>query len=76
MGIYDNWTYTDLHQLNLDWILKELKKLQEQTSSLENFTIQQLLDMFANGLIIGSLKETYDSINESLTLSVEVITNE
>ena len=27
MGIYDNWTYTDLHQLNLDWILKEVKKL-------------------------------------------------
>lgn len=34
MGIYDNWTYTDLHQLNLDWVIKTVAKLQGSIDSV------------------------------------------
>lgn len=34
MGIYDNWTYTDLHQLNLDWLIREIKDLKTKTDSV------------------------------------------
>lgn len=34
MGIYDNWTYTDLHQLNLDWLIKEMKALKVHTDEV------------------------------------------
>ena len=34
MGIYDNWTYTDLHQLNLDWILKTIRDYVQKTDQL------------------------------------------
>lgn len=36
MGIYDNWTYTDLHQLNLDWIIKTLKDFKSDLTELSN----------------------------------------
>lgn len=29
MGLFENFPYTNLHDLNLDWILQEVKKLQE-----------------------------------------------
>ncbi len=35
MGIYDNWTYTDLHQLNLDWVLKEVKNIKNKTDEID-----------------------------------------
>lgn len=35
MGIYDNWVYTDLHQLNLDWILKVVKEWGEEVKLLD-----------------------------------------
>lgn len=33
MGIYDNWTYTDLHQLNLDWLIKHVKEVENNLDS-------------------------------------------
>ena len=26
MGLVDNWSYTNFHSLNLDWILQEMKR--------------------------------------------------
>lgn len=30
MGIFDNLPYTNFHELNLDWIIKEVKKVREE----------------------------------------------
>lgn len=30
MGLFDNFPYTNFHELNLDWILKKIKELSEQ----------------------------------------------
>lgn len=66
MGIYDNWTYTDLHQLNLDWILKEVKKV----SNIDQHINDIILQMINDGTLTFTLTETYNSVTEELVLSV------
>lgn len=31
MALFENFPYTNLHELNLDWLIQELKQMQEQT---------------------------------------------
>lgn len=31
MALFENFPYTNLHELNLDWLIEEMKKMQEQT---------------------------------------------
>ena len=34
MGLVDNWSYTNFHSLNLDWILQEMKRTAEKVDGL------------------------------------------
>lgn len=67
MGIYDNWTYTDLHQLNLDWILKQVKLALSQvnTLSMDFIELKEYVINFLNSLdidqaVADELDEMYD----------------
>ena len=33
MGVFDNFPYTNFHDLNLDWLLQAFKKLQDEWDS-------------------------------------------
>ena len=35
MGVFDNWPYSDVHQLNLDWILKVIKEIKGKTDEID-----------------------------------------
>lgn len=35
MGLFDNWPYSDVHQLNLDWILKVIKEVKEKMDLID-----------------------------------------
>lgn len=45
MAIFNNLPYTDLHELNLDWILKTLKKLNDEWEELKAYVTNSLADM-------------------------------
>ena len=36
-NIINNWPYTDLHNLNLDWIIKTVKEMEEKLESFETY---------------------------------------
>ena len=36
MGLYNNFPYTDFHELNLDWIIKTVKDISEQWNSFNS----------------------------------------
>lgn len=36
MNIFDNFPYTNLQELNLDWILRKIKELEDRVEALEN----------------------------------------
>lgn len=66
MGIYDNWIYTDLHQLNLDWILKVVKEWGEEV---------KLLDKKFDNLnaAFNDLKEYVENYLSALDIEADVI---
>ena len=33
---WNNYKYTDFHELNLDWVLKKLKQLEDRVQDLED----------------------------------------
>ena len=35
MNIFDNFPYTNLQELNLDWLIEKVKELEERVSALE-----------------------------------------
>ena len=70
MGIYDNWTYTDLHQLNLDWLLKEVKKIKVFNDNVDSYIIDTIISMIDNGQLTLQLHEEYDADTKSLVLTI------
>lgn len=47
MAFYHEYPYTDFHELNLDWFLKEFKEVMDTTANLEQ-TVQQFTDFVTN----------------------------
>lgn len=46
MGLYDQFPYTNFHELNLDWLIEEMKKLREDFNNLPEDIIEKLLANF------------------------------
>lgn len=73
----EQYVYTNFHELNLNWILKEVKKAQETqqaiTKQLPAITEDILLQLIADGVIGFTLGTSYDALTEELTLSVTAV---
>lgn len=41
MGLFEQFPYTNFHELNLDWILKKIKELDEKIDSIEDRILAQ-----------------------------------
>lgn len=41
MGLFEQFPYTNFHELNLDWILKKIKELDEKVDSIEDRILKQ-----------------------------------
>lgn len=53
MGLFDQFPYTNFHELNLDWIIQEMKKLREDFDSLPDAIIEKLIATFKPGNFIN-----------------------
>lgn len=53
MGLFDQFPYTNFHELNLDWIIDEMKKLREDFDSLPDEIIEKLIATFKPGNFIN-----------------------
>lgn len=58
--------YTDLHSLNLDWLIKKLKDI----DNVDEYVSALFEQALADGSIQAELEASYDSQTEELTLSV------
>ena len=41
MGLFEQFPYANFHELNLDWILKKIKELDEKVNSIEDRILKQ-----------------------------------
>lgn len=53
MGLFDQFPYTNFHELNLDWVINEIKKLREDFDSLPDAIIEKLIATFKPGNFIN-----------------------
>lgn len=47
MGLFEHWPYTNYHDLNLDWIIKEIKNFRDSMSSV-NEVIERLEQLISD----------------------------
>ena len=41
MGLFEQFPYSNFHELNLDWILQKIKELDEKVDSIEDRILKQ-----------------------------------
>ena len=66
MSIFDgNMPYTNLHELNLDWIIKQVKTLKVQIGNLNPEEVQEKLDEFQEDITV--IQEDVSRLNSYIT---------
>lgn len=68
MGVFEQFPYTNFHELNLDWIIAELKKLDKKVNEDLQEIIQASADAYISNLVLNAL---YDPDNERITIEVQ-----
>lgn len=53
MELFNQFPYTNFHELNLDWIIDEMKKLREDFDSLPDVIIEKLIAIFKLGNFVN-----------------------
>lgn len=72
MPIFEQFPYTNLHELNLDWLIAEMKKTSEDMSKIEDFVynkideaVTQYVQENLSQFILGAM---YDEENTAILL--------
>ena len=72
----NRYPYTDFHELNLDWLIEEMNKIQKQIDDLTK-QLKDLADKVEQIKVgVAELSDNYDVNTETLTLSVITPTEE
>lgn len=68
MGVFEQFPYTNFHDLNLDWIIKKVKDLDNKVNDDLDQIITDRVTELLNSLSFNAI---YDAITETITLEVE-----
>ena len=63
--MYENFPYTNMQNLNLDWFLDEFLKIKDITGDVMTERLQKLIDQRFNDLMINAI---YNSDTETIIL--------
>ena len=83
MGIFENFPYTNFHELNLDWLLRVVKALSDKVDNLENGNTPVFINIDAGTTVAGTPKsvsadmsvtpvELYTRFNENAAVPVQI----
>ena len=64
MGVFNNFPYTNIHELNLDWLIKKVKELDSKV----NDDLETIIREYVNTMY---LNVTYNEEEKKIILSVE-----
>lgn len=75
MGLFNNFPYTNFHELNLDWVLSTVKRLSEEWTAthddLEGYA-EYITDYFANLNVQDEIDNKLDTMAEDGSLGASV----
>lgn len=66
MGLFEQFPYTNFHELNLDWIIKEIKDLNEKVDSIEDRILNQAKAYTDEQ--VGLLRNDFNDLMNQFTL--------
>ncbi len=76
MALFDNFPWTNVHELNLDWVIKKLKEIlgdvDKLTVKLDSELEQTILEYLDNHLDEIILTATYTESTRTLTIGGNV----
>ena len=71
MGLFEHFPYTNFHELNLDWIIKTVKDLDEKVNSIED-RIYNKAKAYTDEQV-GQLRNEFNELeNEFIAFKAEV----
>ncbi len=77
---FENFPYTNFHDLNLNWILGKVKEMSDYVKNIgetiDSLVVQLFNQAMSEGKITGRLTETYNAQTRELVLSVTILTEE
>ena len=62
MGLFDQFPYTNFHELNLDWILGQMKNVEEYVKNIEGVIGETTREMIESLYEKGLLTTPYNVI--------------
>lgn len=62
------YPYTDFHEMNLDWLLEQMKSLNERMDSFVDEITADIIPIVQQAIEQGLIDVTYDSTNETVVL--------
>lgn len=65
MPVFENFPYTNFHDLNLDWILNKVKELDEKVNGDFDAIIESYIEAHLSQFL---LEASYDAATETITL--------
>lgn len=68
MGVFENIPYTNFHEMNLDWLLQQMKSLNERMDSFVDEITADIIPIVQRAIEEGLIDVTYDSTNETVVL--------
>lgn len=76
MGIFEHFPYTNFHELNLDWLLNAVKKLDKKVEALTVAADPIVIKVTAGSTVAGTAKEVTDvTCNRSAAELADLVTN-
>ena len=71
MGLWEQFPYTNFHELNLQWVLQLLKDLNERVKTLENVDIRQLIINELNIMVDdGTFERLFSSMLDEIRRAI------
>lgn len=69
-SFFHEYPYSNLHELNLDWVIKTVKNLDKKVNSLLSDSIESSIDEYFNKIMITAI---YNEDEREIILRKEVV---
>ena len=76
MGLWEQFPYANFHEINIDWLMRLVKDLNERVKALEDVDIRVLIEQELHIMIEdGTFEELFDDMLDSIRAAIAELTS-